>query len=904
MKKLRFTIKLKILSITILIVVCLLVFVILVNQRMNTLQQETDFITHHDREITNLTNQIEKNILDMESGQRGYVITGDDKYLGRYRQGRTDWGTNYDELAALNNSNTLQLNRLQSIRSEIEDWIELSGQHVIQLKKEGQDAAIIQFFGTDASMDQMDRIRSQMSIYREAMNENTNLLISGQADQNKLLLELLYFAWAVIAAAAVSASWLLARSVSDTTRKITATLMAMTTSRDLGTRVILTTNDEISDLGRAANLLLDTQQERVWLQERANEMMAEYQGITRIPELGEIYLGKTAQVIDYPYSALYIRSQESGQDLLTRVAVFAGKPLASEEEAVSFGEGLVGQCAKEARLMHTDHLPDHYISIESGLGASSPRSLLLMPVKFLGEVLAVVEIASFAPLSEQQLLFLESISDHFGAALNSTVSSMKIDVLLEQSQRLNEELQVFTEELQAQSEELHTQTNTLQSTNKKLEEKQILAEQKTGEAEKAQEELTQYAKMLQQSTKYKSEFLANMSHELRTPLNGILLLSEFLTENQSGLLGAEEIEFSRAIHSSGEDLLALINDILDLSKVEAGKMNIEIEAVSVQEIKETVELNFGQLSRKKGIPLYIQLSPGLPEVIYTDSQRLRQILSNLLSNAFKFTAQGTVSFGIGLARMEELEHCEDLKAASYMVFTVKDTGIGVAENNQALIFEAFQQADGNTERRYGGTGLGLSITKELTALLGGKIRLESIEGTGSTFSVYLPLGASQAMDEDINLHLPQQSVESPKRLIAAAQADLYNDYDFLQHKRVLIVDDDERNLFALTRILGKYGLEVSAALDGQQALRFLEDSAPVDMILMDIMMPVMDGFETIQRIREIPLRQFTPIIALTAKAMQEDRTKILEAGATEYLSKPVNMDQLLALMKLLISSDI
>lgn len=868
------------------------------------MQEETNFITHQDRQITSLTNQIEKNILDMETGQRGYVITGDDKYLEPFRQGLASWETNFDELILLNDSGSLQINRLESIKDHIQQWIDSSAQHVIQLKKAGADAQVIQFFKTDASIVQMDQIRNQISTYRGNMDENTNVLIASQADRNVLLLEMLYIIWFLIAAGAVSASWVIARSISDTTRKVTATLTDLVNSSDPGTRITFTTNDEISDLGQSVNRLLDTQQERVWLQEQANDMLSEYQGITETSELGDVYLSKTAKLIDYPYGILYVRTQDSTEDYLTRVSVFGGSAGVKGVEKVKFGEGLIGQCAKESRLMHINDLPEQYIHIESGLGDAAPRSLLLIPICFLGEVLAVVEIASFTPLSGLHVQLLESLSEHFGAALNSTISSMKIGRLLKESQSLNEELQVYTEELQTQSEELHIQTETLHEINRKLEEKQVLAEQKTQEAETAKEELTRYAEILQQNTQYKSEFLANMSHELRTPLNGILLLSEFLMDNESGRLGAEEIEFSQAIHSSGQDLLVLINDILDLSKVEAGKMNIEIDAVNLTEIPDNILQNFGQLSRKKGLPLNVQLEEGLPGIIYTDGLRLRQILSNLLSNAFKFTAQGAITFKIGIAQAEELKQFGDLKESLYTVFRITDTGIGIPEDKQPLIFEAFQQANGHTERQYGGTGLGLSITKELTSLLGGRISLDSEVGKGSTFNVYLPSLLPAEITEDTEASPPSDmQFTSSRSLVAAAGTGIHNDYSSLAHKKIMLVDDDERNLFSLTKILQSYELDVVTAVNGEEALEYLRTSAAVDMILMDIMMPVMDGFETIKWIRQIPLRLYTPIIALTARAMQEDRAEILNAGATEYLSKPINRDQLLSLMKMLISAN-
>ncbi|WP_081393897.1 CHASE3 domain-containing protein [Paenibacillus odorifer] len=904
MNKRRFTLQYKILSITVLIVICLLGFVFVMHGRINALQRETSFISHQDREITNLANLIEKNILDMETGQRGYVITGDNKYLEPYNLGKAEWEANYDKLYVLTANDSLQLQRLLGIESKIKQWIEQSGNYVIQLKKEGQDVELLRYFNSDDGKDQMDRIRNQISTYRETMKENTNSLIARQADKNKLLLELLYIAWAIIAVTAMVASWINSRSIVSTVRKVTHTIAELKSDEDMKTRIEITTNDEIRDLSVATNHLIDTQQERIWIQANANELLARYQGITHISQLGDIFLGKTAEVINYPYGSLYVRTQDHDRDFFKRVSIFGGSSNIPDQRAFQTGEGLVGQCAKEARLMQLQDLPEDYISIQSGLGVSAPKALLLMPISFSGEVVAVVEIAAFAPLTELQVKFLGSISNAFGSAINSTINSMKIDQLLAQSQRLNEELQVYTEELQTQSEELQIQTESLHATNRKLEDKNLLAEQKSLEAERAQMELSEYTELLQQSSQYKSEFLANMSHELRTPLNGILLLSEFLMENQSGALSEEDIEFSKAIHSSGQDLLALINDILDLSKVEAGKLNIEIEAINISEIPEAMIQNFSQLSRKKEIPLQIQLGEDLPPLFYSDAQRVRQIIINLLSNAFKFTAEGAVTLEIRLATKDELLDLAGSYTGEFIAFAIKDTGIGISEDKQSIIFEAFQQANGNTERQYGGTGLGLSISRELATLLGGRITLESQEDVGSVFTVYLPLQLeAPSLEEVADQATVIQEIGSGVVLAATTAEDTRTDFTSLNQKHVLIVDDDERNLFALSNTLRKRGLHVTTATNGESGLYELEQAASIDIVLMDIMMPVMNGYEAINRIRQMPAKKDIPIIALTAKAMKEDKAKILQAGATDYLSKPVNLERLLALMQLILASD-
>jgi two-component system chemotaxis sensor kinase CheA len=887
-------------------IAALLIFVLVMHSRINELQEETNVITHQDREITNLTNQMEKNILDMETGQRGYVITGNDKYLEPYLSGRIELQNNYDQLMSWSTEDSIQANRLASLKTNVDHWITSSSEPLIALKRDGRDRDVLTQYQTDDGINQMDQIRSQISEYRTSLTANTDQLIASQAERNTLLIELLYLIWGLIAVVTISAAWLMSRTISKPVRNITESILGLTSSRNLMSRITITSNDEISDLGHVTNELLRSQQERIELQEHTNNMMSKYQGVHEIESLSDIFLSNMADKLHYPYAALYVRQEENAQDLMIRTAVFAGDAQLNIRTSFQMGEGLVGQCAKEAKLMEFHQLPENYVQVFSSLGSAPPHSLLLFPICFLGEVLAVAEIAAFSPLTPIQISYVEAITEDFGAAINSTLNTMKIESLLTESQRMNEELQVYTEELQTQSEELQMQAESLQVLNGKLEERQIIADEKTVEAQRAQAELITYAEMLERSTRYKSEFLANMSHELRTPLNGILLLSEFLKENNSESLTTDELEYAQAIHSSGEDLLKLINDILDLSKVEAGKLNIEAEAVNVSEIPESVMQYFGKIAREKLVDLQVHVEDSVPDMIFTDAQRLRQIINNLLSNALKFTSQGSVQLKIRMSNEEELLETERLTEEAFLAFSVQDTGIGISEDKQSIIFEAFQQAEKVTERHYGGTGLGLSITKELSILLGGHIVVESELGRGSTFTVYLPVQYNPFAQHEQPIIKDQVSddweISESIRIAATAESVPSVEYDILKDKHVLLVDDDDRNLFALSKVLKAQGLKVSIAKDGEQALLELKQPSAIDLILMDIMMPVMDGYEAIQQIRLMEEYQNLPIIALTARAMSEDRKRIISAGATEYMSKPINMEQLLVIMRMLLSN--
>ncbi|MGA8334884.1 MAG: ATP-binding protein [Solirubrobacteraceae bacterium] len=435
--------------------------------------------------------------------------------------------------------------------------------------------------------------------------------------------------------------------------------------------------------------------------------------------------------------------------------------------------------------------------------------------------------------------------------------------LLARSQGLTQELERRSDALRETNEALAEKARQLLEQNRDI-------EVKNEEIELARRGLEEKATQLALSSKYKSEFLANMSHELRTPLNSMLILSRLLAENESGSLAEREVEFARTIHSAGDDLLALINDILDLSKVEAGRMELDLAAVALSDVCQDAERAFRPYAEQKGLSFGVEIDPALPSSIVSDAQRLGQILRNLLSNAFKFTDEGGVTLSLR-------------DAAGAICFTVADTGVGIPEDKLNLIFEAFQQADGTTSRRYGGTGLGLSISRELAHLLGGDLRVESEPREGSRFSLRLPLGADLAgptLDAAGDATAPARLGETP-----------------LRGRKVLVIDDDVRTGFALTAMLEQYGMKVVYAENGHEGIERLSQHADTDLVLLDVMMPGMDGYETAQAIRSIPRFALLPIITLTAKAMQRDREKALAAGASDYIAKPVDVDELMAMLR-------
>ena len=469
--------------------------------------------------------------------------------------------------------------------------------------------------------------------------------------------------------------------------------------------------------------------------------------------------------------------------------------------------------------------------------------------------------------------------------------------MLAESQRLATELQARSGELQARQDEL-------QSSNAELEDKAVqLARQnrdiehKNAEIEQARQEIEERARQLDLASRYKSQFLANMSHELRTPLNSLLVLARLLAQNPDANLTGKQVEYANVIYSSGSDLLQLINDILDLSKVEAGKMDIHPERFALDTLAEDLYSVFGPLTTEKGLRFTIEPADDAPRELVTDRQRLRQILHNLLSNAVKFTEHGDVRLSIAPAATRGLDGADGA-----VLFSVSDTGIGISAENLASIFSAFQQGDGTTSRRYGGTGLGLAICREVAAQLGGDIRVESGQGAGSTFSLYLPMsqdGAIQATGEpdrpgwDELPHEDGNGVFEHPAAAAALPPPAATSHDRLRDRKVLIVDDDPRNAFVLTDALELYGMTVVRAADGRQAISEL-GAGDIDVVLMDIMMPQMDGYQTTQAIRQMPNLAQLPVIAVTARAMQGDREKSIAAGATDHVTKPVDIEELVA----------
>ncbi len=638
--------------------------------------------------------------------------------------------------------------------------------------------------------------------------------------------------------------------------------------------------DNINTMVRSLRETTEANQQQGWLQTSLARIAGLMQGERDLPVVAELIMNELIPLVGGQQGAFFLADASEGVTRLELIAGY-GLPRARVEEGgaqggsapgqILLGEALIGQVAKNRKPIVLEEVPAGYARIASAIGESRPVNVMIVPIVFEDQVLGVIEAGSLWPFTQVHRDFLEQLMEAIGVNVNTMIANSRTDALLEQSQRLTAELQSRQMELQQSNAELDDKVELLAAQNRDI-------ETKNAEIEQARQEIEERAKQLDQASRYKSQFLANMSHELRTPLNSLLVLARLLAQNPLGNLTVKQVEYATVIHSSGSDLLRLINDILDLTKVEAGKMDINPERFALPGLVEDLRGVFGPLTEEKRLGLTITTGPDVPDDLVTDKQRLRQILYNLLSNAVKFTERGRVELVIETAPAQAPDE------PSWIVFSVSDTGIGISPDNLTSIFSAFQQADGTTSRRYGGTGLGLAICREVAARLGGEVTVQSELGRGSRFSLHLRLTQYGGPH-------PRSFTGDSVRPVPAAMP-----HEALRGHRVLVVDDDPRNAFVLTDVLEMHGMTVVQATDGRKAIAELA-AGDIDLVLMDVMMPQMDGYETTRAIRRMPQYARLPVITVTARAMQGDREKSIDAGATDYITKPIDIEELLNCME-------
>ena len=683
---------------------------------------------------------------------------------------------------------------------------------------------------------------------------------------------------------------LLADNLTNQVRAIAEVATAVTKG-DLTRSIQVEARGEVADLKDNINTMIDNlrlttdrNKEQDWLKTNLARFTGMLQGQRDLETVGRMLLSELAPLVNAQQGVIY-REAEEGLVLLSR---FADDAMDGHPRHLRLGDGLVGQCATEKKRMLVSDLPPQTVPIRSGLFESVPRNVIVLPVLFEDRVKAVIELATLNNFTASHLAFLEQLTSSIGIVLNSIEATMQTEGLLTQSQQLAAELQAQQRELQQTNEQLAQKAQQLAEQN-------VEVERKNQEIEQARRALEEKAKELALTSKYKSEFLANMSHELRTPLNSILVLGQQLSDNPDGNLSPKQVEFSRTIHGAGTDLLNLISDILDLSKIESGTVSVDAEEVFFSGLLDMVARPFRHEAENRRLAFEIQTDPNLSRSLVTDAKRLQQVLKNLLSNAFKFTEQGSVRLAVSVAENGwSADHPVLSRSASVVSFAVSDTGIGIPVEKQRIIFEAFQQADAGTSRKYGGTGLGLAISRELASLLGGEIQLRSTPGKGSTFTLYLPqtyVGPSSSVTlvERKSL-VPASSSQLPAAAPELAVEQIDDDRENLQpdDALLLVVEDDLHYAHVLRDLSRDQGFKVLLATRGAEALALAREFHPT-AISLDVFLPDMLGWTVLNHLKQDPATRHIPVQMLT---LDEDRQNGLTRGAFSFVTKPTNPEGL------------
>ncbi|MBX3621045.1 MAG: HAMP domain-containing protein [Rhizobacter sp.] len=711
----------------------------------------------------------------------------------------------------------------------------------------------------------------------------------------------------------------LAANLTTQVRAIAEVATAVTQG-DLTRSITVKAQGEVAALKDTINEMIrnlkDTTQkntEQDWLKTNLAKFSRMLQGQKDLLTVGQLILSELAPVVGAQQAEFYVLSTvASGGHSTTKLKLFASYASGGQEshgKEVELGQGLVGQCAIEKSKILLTNVPTNAFRIATGLSESAALDILVLPIVFEGEVRGVLELASLERFNPAHQAFLDQLTESIGIVINTISANMRTEDLLKQSQSLAEELQSRQQELQQTNEELQEKARLLVHQNQEV-------ERKNAEVEQARQALEEKAEQLALTSKYKSEFLANMSHELRTPLNSLLILSDQLCKNAEGNLSPKQVEFAKTIHLSGNDLLALINDILDLSKIESGTVVVDVSELRLEDLQRSVDRSFRHVAESKHVDFEITSKPPLPKTVVTDVKRLQQIIKNLLSNAFKFTHQGSVCLSVEVAESGWSRDNDDLnRAAQVLAFSVSDTGIGISPDKQQIIFEAFQQADGSTSRKYGGTGLGLAISRELARLLGGEIRLVSAPAQGSTFTLYLPqsyspsrgarhnrtaAGGAMALPETLRAFEPVALIESPGRVVMGPQpaGDDLQDPEamaaanpahddrgdiLLGDKVVLIVENDLAFADVLLQAARRVGFKGLVSTSGASALALTRDFQP-SVITLDIFLPDMEGWRILERLKADLSTRHIPICVVST---DDSRERALRSGAVGFLTKPL-----------------
>lgn len=894
-------------------------------------------------ELVNHTNQVlieAETIIsatkDAETGQRGYLFTLDPLFLQPYIGSREKVEASYDRLVELTADNLSQQRYLSQIKAL---YTAKFGQmqRIIDLSRQNK-SFVRDTLARHKEMVRGKQIMDDLRIAVAQTKRDENALLQERLKQQKLYI--VYTPFLLVIAALVSiliTTFTYLRIKRDLDDRLKQQLLAEekyveTTGRialmeditqeiaggDYSVRSQDTSDDDLGRIARALNQMADSLQQtfrdltdRNWLQEGTVKLSDAIRGEKDLNRLSTRLIDTVAEYTSAPLGTLYLLDHEGTFKLASNYA--AHQPPVS----IQAGDGLIGQAIARKKTIVVQDIPAGYSQITSSLGQVQPTALLIIPLIYADVCLGVLELGLLKKPTALVLTFLEQNRETIAIGLNSALDYIRLQNLLEETQtqaeelqaqhsemeNMNTELEMQAQKLQASEEELRVQQEELQQTNAELEERGMLLEEKNDEIQKKADEL-------ELTTRYKSEFLANMSHELRTPLNSILLLSRLLAENHENSLSKDQVEYARVIQSSGNGLLGLIDEILDLSKIEAGQMTLDYQNIAIAEITDELRSLFGIVAKEKGLSFTVDVETGVPAVIYTDQMRLGQVLKNLLSNALKFTAKGRVSLTVKRQQGQP----EDK-----LCFVVKDTGIGIAPEKQPLVFEAFQQADGSTKRKYGGTGLGLSISRELAKLLGGEITLTSQVNQGSEFTVVIPVSSaylaptpeSPQNQEGSSAASSSHSVTSASafqprptsvtssttvesqgaKYISTTIPDAIPDdrNAITEHdKTILIIEDDTNFAKSLLDYTRKKGYKGIVAVQGDEGLKLAALYKPLG-ILLDIQLPVMSGWQVMDALKANPQTRPIPVHIMSSHKMKNES---LLKGAIDFVDKPVAFEQL------------
>jgi len=885
---------------------------------IRNLLQSSDLVEHSNKVVIDL-NETLSLMKDAETGQRGFLLSGNEVYLQPYNGTLAKVNSKIQEIREQTTDNAQLQESLLDLNEMVAKRFTML-QLLINEKREGKPITEAALQEGKNSMDSARRLINKM-VYLETtlLNKRTErlnrfssftpIMIVAAAFLALLITLLFYLKLRKDISDKISLQEELQAKDKETAERIKVinAIANKISSGEYEVRVSDTESDNLGSLSASLNKMaesLDTSFKKLskseWLQSGIAKLNETVIGDEQMEAVTEKILSFIAGYTDSQVGALYLKV---GDGLILENSFALGSKV---QQNFSMGEGLVGECAVMQKSMLLNNLDAGTFNISFASAELKPVSLFIFPVFFERQLKAVIELGALHNYTEREMQYLKDVSQSIGTIINTVQNRQNVQMLLEQTQQqaeelltqhkelenMNAELEAQAEELQASEEELKVQQEELLETNSILEERSSLLEDRTMQVQQKNREIEKKMEELALSTRYKSEFLANMSHELRTPLNSILLLSRLMAENNEKNLSPDQVQYAQVIQSSGNGLLELIDEILDLSKIESGKMTVEIEQVNTQDILDDLRRLFDPIAQQKNIGWEVSLDANVPAQFDTDRMRLEQILKNLLSNAFKFTQQGQVQLTVSVPGDQPSSLC----------FTVKDSGIGIAQDKQQLIFEAFQQEDGSTRRKYGGTGLGLSISRELSKLLGGRITLKSESGKGSEFSLCLPVSKGIAL-ADNSLPVTEtkpvvpvpEPAQQPKESVDNYTAidipqEIPDDRDAIEagDNVILLIEDDTAFAKALLDYTRKKGYKGIVAVRGDTGIEMANRYNPTG-ILLDIQLPIKNGWQVMEELKKNPKTRHIPVHIMSS--FQVKKQSMLQ-GAVDFINKPVAFEQL------------